>query len=390
MPPGVVITPRGRRPGHERPDAATVLAFPAPVRRRAGIDVAFVVPRSGSAGSYGPSCEACGTLAVEELNAAGGLLGREVRLRVVDGGRSPDVVAAEVDLLVGNGEVDAVAGWHGPSVRRVLDTVVRGRVPYFSAPLDEGGARTPGVFLTGGTPGREVIPALRWMTGELGVSGWFVVGCDDVRARASTRAVRAHARRSPDVRVLGEAFLPSGCRSFDAVVRRVVGSGARGVLEFLGGSDALAFHRAFARAGLDRSRVRLSPLTDENLLPAIGSEHAAGLYAVAGYFEALSTPAALAFTARYVRRFGTAAPVLTALGESCYESLVLFGRLVGRAGSLHPVRLADAAVRLAYDSPRGPVRMEGNHLVGRAHLARSDGMRLEVIAELPEPPVEEG
>src|SRR4051794_14150561 len=95
--------PPRHRPG---PDAGTGAKVDA------GIDVAFVVPRSGPAGIFGPSCEACGTLAVEELNAAGGLLGREVRLRVVDGGGPPRAVAAEVAAMVGAGEVDAVSGWH--------------------------------------------------------------------------------------------------------------------------------------------------------------------------------------------------------------------------------------------------------------------------------------
>ncbi|MDN5932813.1 MAG: ABC transporter substrate-binding protein, partial [Pseudonocardia sp.] len=270
------------------------------------------------------------------------------------------------------------------------DPVVAGRVPYFYAPPHEGGERTPGVFLTGGTPDRHLMPALRWMAGELGVGRWFVVGGDDVWPRASTHAARAFARRSPDVRVLGEAFVPLGTKDFDAVLRRVRRSGAQGVLTFLVGSDAVAFHRAFARAGLDRSRVRLSPLTDENTLLAAGSENSRELYAVAGYFEALATPAALEFAARYDRRLGPTAPVLNSPGESCYEGLVLFGMLAARAGSLRPERLAGATGSLTYESPRGTVHMRGNHLLHRVHLARSDGLRFEVVALLPERPDDEG
>jgi urea transport system substrate-binding protein len=381
---------RHLRPGPTARRPAGALTPPTRIGRVGPVGVAFVVPRSGPAGIYGPSCEACGTLAVEEINATGGLLGREVRLRVVDGGGSAAAVAAEVDGLVGRGEVDAVAGWHGSAVRRALDPVVSGRVPYFYSSLYEGGERTPGVFLTGETPERQLIPALRWMAAAIGVSRWFVVGNDDVWPRASTRAARAHARRSPDVRVLGELFVPPGTHDFDAVVRRIPRSGAQGVLILLVGSDAVAFHRAFARSGLSRSHVRLSPLMDENTLLAIGSENAHEIYAAAGFFEALITPAALDFAARYARRFGPTAPVLNSPGESCYEGLVLFGRLALRAGSLHPADLADAAPSLAYDSPRGRVRMEGNHLLQRVHLARADGLRFEVLAELPERHVDEG
>ena len=56
------------------------------------LDVAFVVPRSGPAGIFGPSCESCAQLAAEEINAAAGVLGRELRLHPVDGGRVPGLV----------------------------------------------------------------------------------------------------------------------------------------------------------------------------------------------------------------------------------------------------------------------------------------------------------
>jgi urea transport system substrate-binding protein len=137
--------------------------------RRERLDVAFVVPRSSAAGMFGPSCEACGRLAVDEINANGGVLGRELRLRLVNGGRAPSEVARDVDALVSSGEVQAVAGWHISAVRQHLAPVAAGRVPYVYSPLYEGGERTTGVFLVGETPDRQVLPALRWMARELGV-----------------------------------------------------------------------------------------------------------------------------------------------------------------------------------------------------------------------------
>ena len=64
------------------------------------LDIALVIPQHGSAGIFGPSCELCGQLAAEEVNAAGGILGREVRLTVVDGSRPPAQVTDEVGALV--------------------------------------------------------------------------------------------------------------------------------------------------------------------------------------------------------------------------------------------------------------------------------------------------
>src|SRR3954464_12900580 len=89
-------------------------------RTRDTLDVALVIPLQGPAGIFGPSCECCAQLAAEEVNAGSGVLGRELRLMLVDGGAPPARVAAEVDALVSAGAVDAVTGWHISAVREVV------------------------------------------------------------------------------------------------------------------------------------------------------------------------------------------------------------------------------------------------------------------------------
>jgi ABC-type branched-subunit amino acid transport system substrate-binding protein len=192
------------------------------------LDVAFVTPRSGPAGIFGPSCESCGQLAAEEINAAAGVLGRELRLHPVDGGRAPRRVAAEVAALIETGRVDAVAGWHISAVRQQLVPVVAGRVPYVYSPMYEGGEHTPGVFLTGETPERQLLPALHWMARELGVRSWFVIGDDYVWPLQSARVVRRYARDAPDTRIVDEMYVPLGTTDFEPVLRRVARSGAQG------------------------------------------------------------------------------------------------------------------------------------------------------------------
>jgi len=346
------------------------------------LDVAFVVPRSGPAGIFGPSCESCGQLAVEEINRHAGVLGRELRLHPVDGGRAPELVAAQVADLIDAGRVDAVAGWHISAVRQQLIPVVANRVPYIYSPLYEGGERTPGVFLTGETPDRQLLPALRWMARELGVRSWFVIGDDYVWPLQSARVARHYARRAPDTRIVDEMYVPLGTTDFEPVLWRVARSSAQGVLMLLVGSDAVLFNRAFAAAGLDAELVRLSPLIDENILLATGAESARGMYSAAGYFETLVSAVGLDFSRRYAERFGPRAPVLNSLGESCYEGLTLLAQLATRAGSTELDALSAAAQDISYESPRGLVRMRDNHLAQSVYLAKAEGLQLDVLTEL--------
>jgi urea transport system substrate-binding protein len=347
---------------------------------RTSLDIALVIPRGGPAGLFGPSCESCAQLGVEELNEGGGLLGREVRLVLVDGSRTPHQVAGEVGGLVHSRTVDAVVGWHLSAVRQVLAPRLAGRVPYVYTPLYEGGERASGVYLAGETPAGQLAPSLRWLSRELGVRRWAVVGNDYVWPRASAAAARRYMR-SCEAQLVAETFVPLGTADFDGVLTGLERSRCDGVLLLLVGQDAVEFNRQFAAAGLDRI-ARLSPLMEENMLLATGAENTRGLWAAAGYFEGLPTAASLDFNARFVRRFGVEAPVLNSIGESCYQGLALLADLVRRADCLDVPALDAAASSVSFDGPRGRVHMRGRHLQQDIYLARADGLEFDVVCSL--------
>ncbi|MDX6353667.1 MAG: urea transport system substrate-binding protein, partial [Streptomyces sp.] len=259
-------------------------------------------------------------------------------------------------------------------------------VPYVYTAQYEGGERTPGVFLTGETDLRQLLPAMRLLTESTGVRSWCTVGNDYVWPRATARAARAYARECGG-RMLGEAFLPLGSEDFGPVLRRIERCGADAVLMLLVGGDAVRFNRAFAGYGLQDRCVRLSTHMDENMLLATGAEATAGLWAAAGYFETLATAESLDFNRRYARRFGVEAPVVGSLGESCFEGLRLLAALAERAGSLEVgamQRSMHAAGQdpIAYEGPRGVLRLRGNHLDQRVYLARADVFDFDVVAQL--------
>ena len=343
------------------------------------INVALVVPLQGSAGIFGPSCELCAELAAAEVNAADGLLGRELRLSVIDGGAPPAVVADEVGALAAAGLVDAVVGWHISAVRQVVAPRVAGLVPYVYTALYEGGERTPGVFLTGEIPSRQLLPAMRWLSREHGVRRWAIVGNDYVWPRATARAARGYL----DVcrgRLCHEEFVPLGCRDWDATLAAVRDARADAVLMLLVGADAVAFNRAFGASGL--TCRRLSTLIDENTLAGSGAENTHGICAAAAYFETLATPESLDFGWRYTKRFGPDAPTLNSVGESCYEGILALSALARRAGSVDVRRMTAVAEALSYAGPRGEVSMRERHLDQRVYLAEANDVRLDVVAQL--------
>jgi urea transport system substrate-binding protein len=345
------------------------------------VEVALLIPLHGSAGIFGPSCELCARLAAEEINTAGGMLGREVRLRILDGAGPPERVADEVDALVSAGAVDIVVGWHISAVRQAVARRIAMRAPYVYTALYEGGERTPGVFVVGETPDTQLLPAMKWLRHERGVKRWCIVGNDYIWPRQTATAAHAYADMISG-RIVDEMFVPLGTERFSNVVGRVLTSRADGVLMLLVGQDAAHFNRAFADAGLDETSWRLSTCVDENTLLASGADGTRRLCATAAYFEKLATPESLAFGARYSARFGPEAPTLNSPGESCYEGMLLLSALVQKASSLDASALRKVAASVEYEGPRGEIGLRGCHLRQRIYLAEADGLEFDLLAQL--------
>lgn len=331
------------------------------------LNVALLVPRSGPAGMFGPSCELSARLAAEELNKADGAAGREVRLIPVDGGAPPQEVVRETDRLISAGAVDAVVGWQISAVRQALTPTIRCRVPYVYTAQYEGGERSPGVFLLGETPAGQLLPAMRLLGEERGIRRWCVVGNDYVWPRVTAGAARRYAGQC-GAKIAAALFVPLGTTDFSAVLRRIERCAADAVLMLLVGNDAAQFNRAFAAAGLDARALRLSTLMDENMLLASGPDATRDLWAASGYFETLPTAQALAFGARYASRFGVHAPPVGGPGESCYEGIRLLAAL--------------CQGRPDFEGARGPLSIQGNHVEQPVYLAKADSLDFHVRAQL--------
>lgn len=345
--------------------------------RSDNVRVGFLVPTTGPTGIYGPSCLACGELAVEQLNAAGGILGRRVVLHPIDAGRAPFLVASEVARLVTRRSVDALAGWHISAVRNAVTERVGGEVLYAYAAMHEGRDDTPGVFMLGERPANQLLPSARRLAEERGIRRWAVVGNSYIFPRVSAQVARIGLAQF-GAEVVMERFVALGTLSFARILEEIQASGADGVLMLLMGQDAVLFNRAFGQWPWDRELVRLSPAIEENTLLGGGARANENLFAAAAFFDGLATAAAMPLAAAYNDRFGPYAPLLNAVGESCYEALLFLAVVAERCGSLDVgawERLRDGE---EYPSPRGVMRLRGNLVEQTVYLAKAAGLRFDI------------
>jgi urea transport system substrate-binding protein len=363
---------------HSRLDTA----LPRSRRPRDRLRIALLAPLSGPAGLWGPSCQTSAELAAREVNESGGVLGRELELRFIDGGRSPQEVTDETLDLITSGGAEAVIGMHISAVRQALVRALRGRIPYVYTPVYEGGESAPGVFMVGETPALQLKPSIEWLTERRGARRWYFIGNDYVWPHVSHRAADRYVAANGGT-VVGECYVPFGCEDYETYLDGIRKASPDAVLVSMVGSDCVAFNRAFADSGLDRHILRLSAASEENTLLGIGAENARNLFFAAGYLAGLKTPENLAFLDRYHAAFGADAPVPNTIGESCYEGVRLYSELARRAGSLDIETLGRASEGLSYIGARGRSHMLGRHLHTDIYLAEADGLDFRIVQHFP-------
>lgn len=341
------------------------------------LEIINIVPQQGPGGIFGPSCEAAISLALEEINSGTGILGRELRVTHIDGGREPHVVAAEVAALLATGMVAAVTGWHTSAVRSAVEQVTAGRVPYLFA-TDHEGVDSPaaGLFLIGADPGHQILPAMDWLQRSFGAARWAIIGNDYVWPRRTAQVVRA-ALADPE-RVPLEMFVPLETRDFGDFLDDPRLEQADGIIVLLVGADTARFNRQFSRTGRSGQQVRLSPAVDENVLLAAGGGANHNLFVPSGFF--VGGPRDRQRLERYRKLHGWFAPSLTNFSNTSYEAIHTLRGMAELAGSLDVRRLhAAIAERPVVETPWGELGFEGNQAIRPTWMARAGGVDFEIL-----------
>jgi urea transport system substrate-binding protein len=354
----------------------------------AAVTIALLTPQQGAAGIWAPSAEACARLAVHEINAAGGLLGREVRLLTLDTGRSRRDAAAAASLAVDVENADAVIGMFPSYARKPVLGALEQRVPFIYTPQFEGfeanpSEANPGVVATGETAEELLRPGIEWLIAEKRAQRFFLCGSDYIWPRSSCATARRIIRDAGGV-VTGEAFLPLEQHDFDVLLTRIARSGTQVLMPYFLGNDAIHFNRAFAGEGLAAKILRFAPAIDETIVYGLGDNATENLYISSAYFSTLRSRNNGAFLERYHMLHGATPPPANSFGQSCYEGFHCLASLVKATGTLRLNEVRRALGR-AYQTRTARGDDVAPVVGSRApiHLARVDGYNCEPVAAAP-------
>ena len=349
--------------------------------RAAGeLKLATYFPLSGPAALFGPTGTACTRLAVDEINAAGGIGGRKVTIVPADGGAPPAEAAKAAIRLMLRDKVDIVLGSHNSAVREAIVAALKGRVPYVYTPLYEGGECNPNVYVTADTPQQQVQPSIDYLARTLGGKTYYLIGNDYVWPRKTNEQAKKYIAASGG-KVVGEEYVPLGApNKFEDAVTRIKAKKPDLVVITLVGGDNVNFNRTFAGFGLDKSIKRISYLLEELTLLGIGDKSSNGLYSAMSYFVNEKGEANAKFKASFAKAFAPKPPPLSMLGVDSYSGVYCAKALIEKAGGTGDAgKLMAAADNLSYKTATGTAVMTNRHVVKDMYLAECKGTSFDIV-----------
>jgi urea transport system substrate-binding protein len=339
-------------------DAAGAAVPVVPVPQGEPIRVGVLQSLSGTMAESASSVVDATLLAIDQLNKAGGVLGRPVEALVRDGRSDPAVFARQATKLLTEDKVATVFGCWTSAARKTLLPIFEQHNNLLVYPLQyEGLEQSPNIIYLGSTPNQQIVPAVQWLFGFQGKRKFFIVGSDYVFPRAAGEIIRAQLSQM-QAQLVGEEYFPLGSYDVKPLVEKIVAAQPDVILNLINGSSNVPFFAELRKAGIEASKTpTISFSIGEHELRMFNPDHIAGDYAAWNYFEELETPANQEFVSQFRARYGPN-HVLTDPMEAGYISVLLWANAVEKAGSIDPVKIRAAMLGLVIDAPEGKITID--------------------------------
>ncbi len=346
-------------------------------------------------------------MAIEEINAKGGVMGKTIEAKIVDPASNWDLFAEKSKELLGKDKVAAVFGcWTSVSRKAVLPVFEEYGGLLFYPVQYEGQECSPNIIYSGATPNQQLIPAADYLMSEEGgeFKKFYLLGTDYVFPRTANNILKNYllAQGVPAANII-EEYTPFQHQDYQTIVSKIKAFAASGdacVLSTINGDSNVPFYKEFANQGLTADKCPIMAFSvAEDELRAMDTEYLVGHLAAWNYFQSDESAANKKFVADF-KAF--CAKNKLPGGDSrvtddpicwAYTDIYLWAAAVEKAQSFEVKDVIAALSEMEFDSPAGKVKMhkDNHHLAKYAVIGeiKSDG-QFEILSTtdelvIPEP-----
>jgi urea transport system substrate-binding protein len=361
--------------------AGASLAAPGILRGARGespIKVGVISPLTGAWTVYGKAHSAGFQLGVDEINAAGGVLGRKVDIILADSKTEPRIVVEQANRLIREENVDFLAGTFSSAERNAAGPVVAAAnkvLPYPTFYEGQEQKYYPGVcdrniFMFGPEPTQQVWPHMEYIVNKFGKK-FFMIGSDYVWPHVTNEFTKEKLKEVGGT-VAGELYIPFNTPQYDSALRQISSSKANVIFHTLTGSDTVNFRKQFVAAGMNKDFTLWTVDDEEVVTSGLGPTVSAGAYVSFDYFMTIKNPNNEAFLKRFRAKFGKDA-LMNTVGVAMYNAAHMAAAAIKKTGKVSTDSLRDGLKGLSYDqAPQGTVTMRAidNQMILPSYLMK--------------------
>lgn len=339
----------------------TAAAAAAPAASGDTIKVGILHSLSGTMSISEVSVKDATLLAIKEINAKGGVLGKQLEPIVEDGASDWPTFAEKAKKLIEQDKVAVVFGCWTSASRKAVKPVFEELNGLLFYPVQyEGLEQSPNIFYTGAEPTQQIIPGVDFLLKELKAKKIYLLGSDYVFPRTANLIIKAQLK-AMGAELAGEEYVPLGGTEFSTIISKIQEAKPDAIFNTLNGDSNVAFFKQFKDAGFAADKLPvMSVSVAEEEVRGIGAANIAGHYVAWNYYQTTDTPENKAFVEAYKAAYGadrvTDDPI-----EAGYFGVYLWKAMAEKAKSVAvaDIKKAAAGNDITFKAPEGTVKVDG-------------------------------
>lgn len=349
----------------------------APVR------VGVVLPTSGAIAYDGGLTLNGIRMAVDEINAGGGIKGNKLEIFIEDSAGVPATAVAAMEKLVGRQKVVTVIGDFGSSCTlAMMDVAKREKIPLIT-PISLAPKITEmgNIWVFRGCDNSAMIAKAftKWAVQEKKIDKWAYIAINTDYGRGSVDAFNDELKKYGASVVFTEYF-SQGETDYYPIVTKLSTSKANGLCLFGETVDLSRVIAQYQEMGLGGKMVIMDP-TSGTFNPKfieLAKEDAEGVVGASRFVASIQTTAAKKFVSGYKARYGQEPEKYAQAGYDCTKMVAM---AIGAADSLDTLKIREALSKIRYEGPQGKASFDNNNqlIIDEYIIAVKNG-KFEVIA----------
>ena len=330
-------------------------------------------------------------LAIKEINAAGGVNGKQIEYVEEDGASEPSTFATKAEKLIDSEGVSTIFGCWTSSSRKAVKPIVEEYGSLLWYPVQyEGMESSSNIVYTGAAPNQQIVPAIDYLLDQ-GYKKFFLLGSDYVFPRTANMIINAQLE-AKGAEAVGEEYADMDQTDFAAIISKIEAAKPDVIINTLNGTGNVSFFKQMSEKNYtSKDYMTMSFSIAEEEVATIGADILKGHMVSWNYYQTTDTEKNKEFVNAYKDAYGENR-VTSDPAEAAYDAVYLWKAACEKADSFEPEDVIKAVEsgEISFDAPEGTVTIQGDnhHLVKPVRIGQvgDDGLINEIYATDPVAP----